>query len=103
MKTFYENTIYQVNLKHGVNRGTNNSITCTACIGTYIVEFGTLSRLTGKKIYEDVAIKALKSLWNQRSKLGLFGSYIKIIEKKWKIQTSNTGGGNTVHKYFFIA
>ena len=35
-----------VNLRTGVPEG-ETPITCTAGVGTYIVEFGTLSRLTG--------------------------------------------------------
>lgn len=42
-----------VNLKHGVPNG-ETTITCTAGIGTFIIEFGTLSRLTGNPVYEEV-------------------------------------------------
>ena len=35
-----------VNLRYGVPPG-ETPITCTAGVGTFIVEFGTLSRLTG--------------------------------------------------------
>lgn len=42
-----------VNLRHGVPAG-ETSVTCTAGIGTFIVEFGALSRLTGDPIYEEV-------------------------------------------------
>lgn len=42
-----------VNLKTGVPVG-ETTVTCTAGIGTFIVEFGTLSRLTGDPIYEEV-------------------------------------------------
>jgi len=37
-----------VNLRYGVSRG-ETPVTCTAGIGTVIVEFGGLSRLTGGK------------------------------------------------------
>lgn len=43
-----------VNLRHGVPHG-ETSITCTAGVGTFILEFGTLSRLTGNPIYEEVS------------------------------------------------
>lgn len=59
-----------VNLLHGVNPG-ETPITCTAGIGTFIVEFATLSHLTGDPIFEDVARKALKTLWKNRSDIGL--------------------------------
>ncbi|XP_067410605.1 ER degradation-enhancing alpha-mannosidase-like protein 2 isoform X3 [Emydura macquarii macquarii] len=59
-----------VNLLHGVNPG-ETPVTCTAGIGTFIVEFATLSHLTGDQVFEDVARKALKALWKNRSDIGL--------------------------------
>lgn len=38
-----------VNLLHGVNPG-ETPVTCTAGIGTFIVEFATLSSLTGDPV-----------------------------------------------------
>ena len=38
-------------------------VTCTAGIGTFIVEFATLSSLTGDPVFEDVARVALMRLW----------------------------------------
>lgn len=66
-----------VNLKYGVNRY-ETPITCTAGVGTFILEFGTLSRLTGNSHYERVALKALKGLWKARSPLGLVGNHIDV-------------------------
>lgn len=48
-----------VNLSKGVPKG-ETTITCTAGIGTFILEFGTLSRLTGDPIYEEVIDTHLK-------------------------------------------
>lgn len=59
-----------VNLLHGVNPG-ETSVTCTAGVGTFILEFATLSHLTGDPVFEDVARKALKTLWKNRSDIGL--------------------------------
>ena len=42
-----------VNLRNGVPVG-ETSITCTAGVGTFILEFGTLSRLTGDPLFEEV-------------------------------------------------
>ena len=46
----------QINLRYGINtpkaRVGHETDTCTACAGTMIMEFGALSRLTGKPIYE---------------------------------------------------
>lgn len=55
-----------VNLKYGVPEG-ETSITCTAGIGTFLLEFGTLSRLTGDPLYEEVAMNAIKALHYYRS------------------------------------
>jgi len=59
-----------VNLVWGVPIGETN-ITCTAGGGTFLIEFGTLSRLTGDPIYERVALRALESLWSKRSSINL--------------------------------
>lgn len=64
-----------INLRHGVPKG-ETTVTCTAGIGTFIVEFGTLSRLTGDPVFEKVAMRALRALWDSRSELGL------VIEKE---------------------
>lgn len=42
-----------INLRHGIPEG-ETTVTCTAGIGTLILEFGTLSRLTGDPLYEEV-------------------------------------------------
>lgn len=59
-----------VNLVWGVPKGETN-ITCTAGGGTFLIEFGTLSRLTGDPKYERAALKALQSLWSKRSLINL--------------------------------
>ena len=59
-----------VNLLYGVPVG-ETPITCTAGIGTFIVEFGTLSRLTGDPVFEQTALRALNALWQSRSAIGL--------------------------------
>lgn len=64
-----------VNLRHGVPKG-ETTVTCTAGVGTFIVEFGTLSRLTGDPIFEKAAIRAIRSLWKYRSSLGLVYLYL---------------------------
>jgi hypothetical protein len=49
-----------VNLRNGVPVG-ETSITCTAGVGTFILEFGTLSRLTGDPLFEEV--KGRLGIW----------------------------------------
>ena len=48
-----------VNLRYGVNKG-ETPVTCTAGVGTFIVEFGALSRLTGDQRFENAALRALE-------------------------------------------
>lgn len=80
-----------VNLLKGVNP-TETPVTCTAGIGTYIIEFATLSRLTGDPEFERVARRALKGLWESRSEIGLVrrkcGSFtLETILKSWSYIT----------------
>lgn len=86
-----------VNLKKGVPPG-ETTITCTAGIGTFILEFGTLSRLTGDPIYEEVAMNALRSLFQHQSKIGLLGNHVDIVSGVWTSQDSGIGAG--IDSYF---
>ncbi|CAG9865337.1 unnamed protein product [Phyllotreta striolata] len=86
-----------VNLRSGVPKG-ETTVTCTAGIGTFIIEFGTLSRLTGDPIYEEVALNALYSLYNHKSQLGLFGNHIDTETGRWTAQDAGIGSG--VDSYF---
>lgn len=81
-----------VNLRHGVPRG-ETSVTCTAGVSTFIVEFGTLSRLTGDPVFEQVALKSLTALWNARSSIGLVGNHIDVETGKWTALDSGIGAG----------
>ncbi|XP_065363098.1 uncharacterized protein Edem1 [Calliphora vicina] len=81
-----------VNLRYGVPKG-ETSITCTAGVGTLLVEFGTLSRLTGNPVYEEVALNAIHSLWNRRSPIGLFGNHIDVQTGRWTALDSGIGAG----------
>lgn len=59
-----------VNLLKGVS-ATETPVTCTAGVGTFILEFATLSRLTGDETFENAARRALRALWKTRSDIGL--------------------------------
>lgn len=59
-----------VNLLKGVSPS-ETPVTCTAGVGTFILEFATLSRLTGDPTFEQVARRALRALWKTRSDIGL--------------------------------
>lgn len=86
-----------VNLKYGVPIG-ETSITCTAGIGTYLIEFGTLSRLTGDPLYEQVALNAIKALDYYKSKIGLVGNHVDVLTGHWTARDSGIGAG--VDSYF---
>ena len=79
-----------VNLKTGKTRGAESN---PAEIGTLLLEFGTLSKLTHKPIYYDKAKRAVVELYSRRSSLGLVGSAINVETGKWIDTTSHIGGG----------
>ena len=81
-----------VNLRHGVPAG-ETPVTCTAGVSTYIVEFGTLSRLTGNPLYEETALRALRALWHHRSDIGLLGNHIDVLKGKWTAVEAGIGAG----------
>ncbi|KFD62982.1 hypothetical protein M514_03606 [Trichuris suis] len=86
-----------VNLHYGVCKN-ETTITCTAGIGTFLLEFGSLSRLTQNPTYEKLALKALKQLWKLKSGIGLVGNHIDIQSSAWTATDSGIGGG--VDSYF---
>ncbi|XP_053384353.1 ER degradation-enhancing alpha-mannosidase-like protein 2 isoform X2 [Mercenaria mercenaria] len=86
-----------VNLMYGVPTG-ETTVTCTAGVGTFLVEFGALSKLTGDPIFEKVAMRAMKSLFKARSSIGLVGNHIDVATGKWTALDSGIGGG--VDSYF---
>ncbi|CAH8564370.1 unnamed protein product [Schistosoma guineensis] len=81
----------------GVPKG-ETTVTCVAGIGTFILEFGALSRLTGDPRYEAVATRALKAMWKYRSSLGLLGNHIDVITGSWTARDATIGSG--VDSYF---
>jgi mannosidase alpha-like ER degradation enhancer 2 len=72
-----------VNLMHGVPPG-ETTITSLAGAGTYLLEFGMLSKLTNDSKYEDAAKGAMRALWALRSRVGLVGNHIDVWTGKWK-------------------
>jgi ER degradation enhancer, mannosidase alpha-like 2 len=79
-----------VNLKTGAVRGDKTN---PAEVGTLLMEFGTLSKLTGKQIYFDKAKRGLLELYNRRSAIGLVGLGLNVKTGAWTDPTSNIGGG----------
>ncbi|OBZ71803.1 ER degradation-enhancing alpha-mannosidase-like protein 1 [Grifola frondosa] len=82
-----------LNLRHGVPKGESIE-TCTAGAGSLIIEFGTLSRLTGDERFEKAAYKAFFALWNRKSDLGLVGNTISTWTGAWlHPEVSGVGAG----------
>ena len=79
-----------VNLKTGKTSGARSN---PAEIGTLLLEFGTLARLTHKPVFYDKAKNALVQLYKRRSKLGLVGEEIDVETGRWLSPASHVGGG----------
>ena len=67
--------------------------TCSACVGTLLLEMGMLSRLTGLPKFETKAREAMKKVFSIRSELDLIGTIIDIEEEHWKVEVSTIGAG----------
>src|SRR5262249_10634489 len=62
-------------------------------IGTLVLEFGTLARLTRKEVYFEKAKNALVQLYRRRSTIGLVGDEIDVETGAWTSRASHVGGG----------
>jgi mannosidase alpha-like ER degradation enhancer 2 len=79
-----------VNLKTGKTSGSRSN---PAEIGTLVLEFGTLSKLTNRPVFFDKAKNALVQLYKRRSKIGLVGEEIDVETGEWISRNSHVGGG----------
>jgi mannosidase alpha-like ER degradation enhancer 2 len=79
-----------VNLRTGKVSGARTN---PAEIGTLILEFGALAKLTGKPVYYAKAKAALVALFQRRSTLGLVGEEIDVETGQWTGTASHVGGG----------
>jgi ER degradation enhancer, mannosidase alpha-like 2 len=78
-----------VHLRTGAVRdGVNNP----AEIGTLMLEFGTLSKLTDDPRYYDAAKRAVMELFARRSAIGLVGTTIDVETGEWRNLTSHVTG-----------
>ena len=78
-----------VNLKTGATGGPESN---PAEIGTLLLEFGTLARLTGKHVYFDKAKTALRAVYERRAPTGLVGEGINVETGQWTASASHVGG-----------
>jgi len=79
-----------VNLRTGQTR---DAVTNPAETGTLLLEFGTLSKLTGKRVFYEKAKRALVETFNRRSPLGLVGESINVETGAWTNTDSHISGG----------
>lgn len=104
----------RVNLRHGVPFYVNSPLnhnadtvqchvnqnpspelteTCSAGAGSLVLEFTTLSRLTGDPRFEQLAKRAFWSVWEKRSSVGLVGSGIDAETGLWVNGYTGIGAG----------
>jgi ER degradation enhancer, mannosidase alpha-like 2 len=78
-----------VNLRTGQTRA---PVSNPAETGTLLIEFGALSKLTGKPIFYDKAKRALVETYRRRSSIGLVGEWINVETGKWTNTDSHISG-----------
>ena len=104
----------RVNLRHGVPFYVNSPLnqnaetgqclstqkapaelteTCSAGAGSLVLEFTTLSRLTGDPRFEQLAKRAFWSVWERKSSIGLVGSGIDAESGLWTSGYTGVGAG----------
>ncbi len=71
---------------------TKNEINNPAEIGTLMLEFGMLSKLTGNNIFYEKAKNAVQQVYNRRSKIGLVGTTINVNTGEWQDTESHISG-----------
>jgi len=91
-----------VNLGTGQVRGPNSN---PADVGTYALEFGMLSHLTGNPVYYETARQALRALYRTRSPTtGLTGSGVNVEDGRVTLPVSQVGGGvDSYYEYLYKA
>jgi mannosyl-oligosaccharide alpha-1,2-mannosidase len=77
-----------INLRTGTVR---DPITNPAETGTFIPEFGFLSRATGDDRYRAAAKRALVSMFERRSKIGLLADAMDCMTGEWKSRRATIG------------
>lgn len=109
----------RVNLKHGIPfyRDSQDGVcrldgtssdpreiteTCAAGAGSLVLEFTTLSRLTGDERFEILAKKAFWAVWERRSGIGLIGNGIDAENGQWTMPPL-AGIGAGVDSFFEYA
>lgn len=71
---------------------TSQPVNNPAEIGTLMLEFGTLSKLTGNPEYYEKAKKGITEVFNRRSDIGLVGTTINVETGEWQNTDSHISG-----------
>ncbi len=79
-----------INLRTGKPGGVQSN---PAETGTLILEFGSLSKLTGNPLYYQKAKRALVETFKRRSSLGLVGAGLNVETGAWTDPDSSVSGG----------
>lgn len=96
---FYANSPYNMDAEHGQCnkdpnvKSTEITETCSAGAGSLVLEFSTLSRLTGNPRYEKAAKAAFWAVWDRRSSIGLIGGGIDAETGNWVSPYTGIGAG----------
>ncbi|HYX46655.1 MAG TPA: glycoside hydrolase family 47 protein [Sphingomicrobium sp.] len=77
-----------INLKTGALSGRETN---PAETGSFIPEFGFLSRATGDERYRSAAKKALVSMFERRSRIGLLADSMDCMTGEWKSRRATIG------------
>ena len=77
-----------VNLRTGKTHGNESN---PAEAGTLLLEYGTLSKLTGNPVFYEKAKRALVETYKRRSKIGLVGERFDVTTGKWTNTRSHVG------------
>ncbi|KAF2787723.1 glycoside hydrolase family 47 protein [Melanomma pulvis-pyrius CBS 109.77] len=96
---FYANSPYNNDPEHGEckkdsnDKGAEITETCSAGAGSLVLEFSTLSRLTGDSRFEVAAKQAFWAVWQRRSTIGLIGAGIDAESGQWVSPYTGIGAG----------
>jgi hypothetical protein len=96
---FYANSPHNMDAEHGQcgknpnDKSTEITETCSAGAASLVLEFSTLSRLTGKPRYEQAAKQAFWAVWSRRSSIGLIGGGIDAETGQWVSPYTGIGAG----------
>ncbi|KAK9856425.1 hypothetical protein WJX84_012362 [Apatococcus fuscideae] len=93
-----------INLQKGLIPG-DLRVTCTACAGTLLLEFGALSRMTGDQLYETLARSAVEVVYGMRSTTtGLLGNTLDVDTLTWVRVDGGVGAGiDSFYEYLLKA